>query len=109
MNEVRSFTRALLLRKKDDFIFFKNGTYNKKTGLSSTKKMELPFIIQKIKGLHKATTDSPLFFLNIFFVASLLFFVFSTFWMYTPKMPVFKKAVYFVAAGIAMNLVLAFI
>jgi len=47
--------------------------------------------------------------MNIFFGASLLFFVFSAFWIYTPKMPVFKKAVYFVAAGIAMNLVLGFI
>ena len=71
--------------------------------------MKLPFVLEKMERLHKATTNSPLFFLNTFFGASLLFFVLSAFWMYTPKMHVFKKGMYFAIRGIVLTLVLVFV
>lgn len=92
-----------------DILYFKDGNYNTKTGLATVTKMELPFLLNKMERMHKATTNSPLFFLNIFFGASLLFFVFSAFWMYTPKMPIFKKGMYFTAAGVALTLLLLLI
>lgn len=95
--------------KEGDVLFFKDGTYNQKTGLATVKKMELPFLLEKMEKLHKATTNSPLFFLNIFFGASLLFFVVSAFWMYAPKMPIFKKGMYFGLAGIVLTLAMIFI
>ncbi|WP_291869000.1 PepSY domain-containing protein [Maribacter sp.] len=88
--------------------YFKNGNYNQKTGVATIKKMELPFFLKKMEQLHKATTNSPLYFFNIFFGSALLFFVLSAFWMYTPKMPVFKKGMYFAITGIVMTLVLLF-
>lgn len=101
---------ALKVEKKEgDLLLFKDGTYNQKTGLATVKKMKLPFVLEKMERLHKATTNSPLFFLNIFFGASLLFFVLSAFWMYTPKMPVFKKGMYFAIRGIVLTLVLVFV
>ena len=100
---------AEVLKKEGDVVYLKNGNYNKKTGIATIKKMELPFILDKMEHLHKANTNSPLYFLNIFFGASLLFFVFSAFWMYTPKMPVFKKGMYFTAGGIILTLILLFI
>ncbi len=96
-------------KKEGDVLLFKDGTYNQKTGLATVKKMKLPFVLEKMERLHKATTNSPLFFLNIFFGASLLFFVLSAFWMYTPKMPVFKKGMYFAIRGIVLTLVLVFV
>lgn len=96
-------------KTEGDLLYFKNGNYNQKTGVALIKKMELPFILEKMEKMHKATTNSPLYFLNIFFGASLLFFVLSAFWMYTPKMPVFKKGMYFAAAGIVLTLILVFI
>ena len=96
-------------KTEGDILYFKNGNYNQKTGLASIKKMELPFVLDKMERLHKSTTNSPLYFLNIFFGASLLFFVLSAFWMYTPKMPVFKKGMYFAAAGMILTLILVFI
>ena len=92
-----------------DIFYFKDGYYNQKTGIASVKKMKLPFILEKMERLHKATTDSPLYFLNIFFGLSLLFFVLSAFWMYTPKMPIFKKGMYFATAGIVLTIILVFI
>ncbi len=96
-------------KKEGDILYFKDGNYNQKTGVAKVKKMQLPFVLEKMERLHKATTDSPVYFLNIFFGASLLFFVLSAFWMYTPKMPVFKKGMYFAAAGIILTLILVFI
>ncbi len=93
-------------KTEGDIVYFKQGTYNTKTGLASVKKMELPLLVEKMEHLHKATTDSPVYWLNIFFGLSLLFFVISSFWMFLPKTSVFKKGLYFSLAGIALTLIL---
>ncbi|MEO9569948.1 MAG: hypothetical protein ABJH82_07720 [Polaribacter sp.] len=100
---------AKVLHSEGNVLYLKNGNYNKKTGIANIKKMKLPFILDKMEKLHKANTNSPLYFLNIFFGISLLFFVFSAFWMYTPKMPVFKKGMYFAIGGIVLTVILLFI
>jgi len=64
---------------------------------------------KNMTDLHKATTDSPLFFLNIFFGASLLFFVLSSFWMFLPNTTVFKKGMIFTAAGLVLTLLMIFL
>ena len=63
----------------------------------------------KTEKMHKATTNEPLFFLNIFFGLSLLFFVVSSFWMFMPKTAIFKKGVYFTIGGIVLTLILLYI
>ena len=96
-------------KTQGDVLYFEQGNYNTKTGVATVKKMELPFVLAKMEKLHKATTDSPVFFLNIFFGLSLLFFVISAFWMFLPKSSVFKKGIYFTLAGIVLTLILIFI
>jgi hypothetical protein len=66
----------------------------------------LPAVLEKFTKMHKATTNSPLFFLNIFFGVSLLFFVLSAFWMFMPSSDIFKKGIYFTLAGIALTLIM---
>ncbi len=100
---------VVIQKTEGDVLFFKDGNYNQKTGMATVKKMELPFLLEKMERLHKATTNSPLYFLNIFFGLSLLFFVVSAFWMYTPKMPVFKKGMYFATAGVLLTIALILI
>ena len=95
--------------KEGDIIYFKEGNYNEESGLAEVKKMKLPILLQKMEKLHKATTESPLYYLNLFFGASLLFFVLSSFWMFTPKMPVFKKGMYFALAGAVLTIVMLFV
>ena len=89
--------------------YFKNGTYNSQTGVAKYTKKELPFVLDRMTHLHKATTDDPLFFLNIFFGLSLLFFVISSFWMFMPSSDVFKKGIYFTIGGIVLTLILLFV
>lgn len=88
---------------------FKEGSYNKITGAVNYSKMEVPYVLDKLQHFHKAKTGQPLYYLNIFFGASLLFFVISAFWMFMPSTPIFKKGVLFAAAGLVLTLVLLFI
>jgi hypothetical protein len=70
--------------------------------------MKLPFVLEKMERLHKATTNSPLYFFNIFFGLSLLFFVLSAFWMFLPSMPIFKKGLYYAIGGMILTLIMLF-
>ncbi|PQJ72944.1 PepSY domain-containing protein [Polaribacter butkevichii] len=100
---------AKVVDQKGDVLYLRNGTYNKATGVAIIKRNQLPFVLDKMEKLHKANTNTPLYFLNVFFGVALLFFVFSAFWMYTPKMPVFKKGMYFAVGGIVLTIILLFI
>ena len=96
-------------RSEGSLIYFREGTYDKKTGLAKYKSKQLPYVIDKMTKLHKATTNRPLYFLNIFFGVALLFFVLSAFWMFMPKTEVFRKGLYFALGGIALTLILVFL
>jgi hypothetical protein len=89
-----------------DVQHFKNGTYNRVTGTVSYTTKSLPKLMEKLTHLHKANTKDPLFYLNIFFGVSLLFFVISSFWMFMPKTSIFKKGMYFTIAGIVLTLLM---
>lgn len=104
--EIREFK---VNREEGDFVYFKDGTYNKKTGEAVYKTEVLPAVIEKMTHLHKAKSGDPLFFLNVFFGCSLLFFVLSSFWMFMPQTTIFKKGLYFTAAGLILTLILLFI
>ncbi|WP_324025295.1 PepSY domain-containing protein [Maribacter sp. BPC-D8] len=96
-------------KTEGDVVYFKQGEYNTVTGMATIKKMELPFVLDKMEHLHKATTDSPVYWLNIFFGLSLLFFVVSSFWMFMPKTTIFKKGLYFSLGGIVLTIILLFV
>jgi hypothetical protein len=88
---------------------FKQGTYNTATGAVSYTTKSLPKMIEKLTHLHKASTKDPLFYLNVFFGVSLLFFVLSSFWMFMPKTSIFKKGLYFTLAGVVLTIVMLFL
>ena len=96
-------------RQQEGIYYFKNGTYNSETGLAKYTKKELPYVLDRMTHLHKANTNDPLYFLNIFFGTALLFFVISSFWMFMPGSDIFRKGLYFVAAGIVLTLLLLFV
>ena len=96
-------------RIEGNIVYFDKGRYNKQTGEVVYSKKEIPFFLKKMQTLHKATTKSPVYWLNIFFGISLLFFVISSFWMFLPSTSVFKKGIYFSLAGILMTIIILFI
>jgi hypothetical protein len=102
--------KDLKIDKEDGNLWvFKQGTYDKSTGAVQYTTKDLPYILGKMTKFHKATTKDPLYYLNIFFGCSLLFFVVSSFWMFTPKSSIFKKGLYFTLAGLVLALLLIFI
>jgi len=82
-------------KEENGIVYFKQGTFDKATGIAKVTSKELPRILEKLTQIHKASTKDPLFFLNVFFGLSLLFFVISSFWMFMPKTDIFKKGLYF--------------
>lgn len=99
--------RLAFERSEGDLRFFKDeGTYNIATGEVTYTKTELPFLLGKLTKLHKATTNSPLYWLNISFGVSLLGFVITAFWMYLPGGPKLRKGLWFAAAGVALVVVM---
>jgi uncharacterized iron-regulated membrane protein len=95
--------------QQGDIISFKQGTYNKTTGVADYTVKSLPVVMEKLTRLHKANTKQPLYYLNVFFGVSLLFFVVSSFWMFLPKTTIFRKGLYFTLAGLLLALALLFI
>ena len=96
-------------KEEGSILSFKQGSYNKETGLANYTVKELPYFMNKLTKLHKASTKQPLYYLNIFFGLSLLFFVVSSFWMFLPKTKIFKAGIYYALAGLILRLILIFI
>jgi uncharacterized iron-regulated membrane protein len=102
--------KQLKIKKTEgDVVYFENGTYTKSSGKAEYTVKELPVVLNKMTKLHKAKSAEPLFFLNVFFGVSLLFFVVSSFWMFVPKSSIFKKGLYFTLAGVVLTFVLLFV
>ncbi|MFD1294738.1 hypothetical protein ACFQ5N_12920 [Lutibacter holmesii] len=98
-----------ITKTEGDIVYFNNGKYNKKTGNLKYTSNDLPFIIGKFAHLHKAKSGEPLFFLNVFFGVSLLFFAVSSFFMFIPKSKYFKKGMYYAIAGLVLTIILLFV
>jgi len=89
-------------RETESEIVFAEGRYDKQTGLAAYTRKELPLVLKKLTQMHKASTDRPLFFFNVFFGFCVLFFVVSAFFMFMPTSPIFRKGLYFVLAGLGL-------
>ena len=92
-----------------DVYYFDQGQYNIKSGKATYTTKKIPFVLDKMQKLHKATTKSPIYWLNIFFGLSLLFFVISAFWMFMPSTTVFKRGIYFSFLGFIMTIIILFL
>ena len=99
--------RELKVEKEEgDLLTFKQGTYNKTTGIANYTTKKLPLIVDRLQHLHKADSKDPLFFLNVFFGFSLLFFVVSSFYMFLPGTSTFKKGLYFTLGGLVLTILM---
>ncbi|MBD0851824.1 hypothetical protein [Maribacter arenosus] len=92
-----------------DLMYFRGGTYNKKTGVADYTEKKLPLLLENMNKIHKMHSGHPLFWLGIFFGVSLLFFAVSAFWMFRPTTSVFKKGMYFTIGGIALTIILLYV
>ncbi len=87
----------------------KNIEYNPETGALTYIQMQPPKFLGMMENMHKATSSTPLYFLNVFFGIALVFFVVSAYWMFLPNTAIFKKAIYFTLAGIILSAIMIFV
>lgn len=109
LSKVLGIKKFKVLEENVGKIYFKEGEYILKTGTVKYIEKKLPYLLNKMTHLHKAKSSDSLYFLNIFFGLSLLFFVISSFWMFLPTSPLFKKGLYFTVVGIVFALILLFV
>lgn len=95
-----------LLEETDNQVRFEKGIYDKSTGVAVVTDKDYPLPLAKLVNLHKATTNSPLFWLNITFGVGLLFFVVSAFLMFLPKTSVYKNGLLIAGAGFVFALLM---
>ncbi len=93
-----------VINETETTIEFNNGSYDKATGLAIYETKDYPVALQKMVHMHKATTDSPLYYLNLFFGGSLLFFGISSVFMFLAKAPHYQTGVKVAAVGAAFAL-----
>jgi len=91
--------RLQVVEESSEAVVLRNGRYHKNTGVAELTVKDYPLVVSKVVKMHKATTGSPLFFLNIAFGIALLFFVVSSFLMFIPKLPQYKQGLKIAAAG----------
>lgn len=82
-----------------DVVVLNVGQYDKDSGEATITKKDYPLVLAKMVKLHKATNNSPLFWLNISFGLGLLFFVISAFLMFIPKLPMYKNGLKIAGLG----------
>ncbi|MFT6898431.1 MAG: hypothetical protein ACJA13_002852 [Paraglaciecola sp.] len=93
-----------MLSETPQKIIFNFGDYDKSTGLATVSKKDYPAPLGKLVKLHKATTNSPLFILNISFGLALLFFVISAFLLIMPRAMSFKNGIKIAGVGFVFAL-----
>ncbi|MDU0355479.1 PepSY domain-containing protein [Paraglaciecola aquimarina] len=99
---IRNFS---VLETTAEKVVFTQGYYEKSTGLAVINKKDYPATLAKMVKLHKATTGSPLFILNISFGLGLLFFVISSFLMFMPKNAIFRNGIKVAGIGFLFALI----
>jgi len=98
-----------VVEENDNQVVLNIGSYNKSDGVATLTRKDYPIVLSKMVKLHKATNNSPLFWLNISFGVALLFFVVSAFLMFMPKLPMYKNGLKIAGLGaLAAVLVVVF-
>ncbi|MCW3804226.1 PepSY domain-containing protein [Plebeiibacterium marinum] len=105
--------RALRIRhfkidKEDSTtIHFREGSYNKQTGIATYDQSGYPEFISKLVKLHMTASGGAMSWLTTIFGIALLFLAISSFWMFKPQTKIFKNGIIVAIAGIIFTIILA--
>lgn len=96
--------RLTVVSEDEQSITFRNGSYNKESGLASYTTKELPPVLTAFNSLHKATSSSGKHWFTLLYACCLSFLALSSFWMYRPENGNFKRGITLAASGFAFAL-----
>lgn len=98
-----------VLKTEGSILYFKGGTYDQATGKAEYRVKRLPSFLNHMIGLHKTTSQSFTKIPAIVFAVLLLFLAVSSFWMFKPHSPLFRRGLLLTGIGILIALVLVFV
>ncbi|WP_321348892.1 PepSY-associated TM helix domain-containing protein [uncultured Draconibacterium sp.] len=93
-------------KTEGDLVYFGNGTYNKATGETIYQSVSLPEFLNKINGLHKASSQSKTHWFTTVFGLLMLFLALSSLWMFKARSKHFKRGMVFSVLGLALAVVM---
>jgi len=93
----------------NNIVYFKNGTYNKTTGIANYSEKSLPEFFNKINSFHKASSGKVTHWGSVIFGIVLLFLAVSSFWMFKLSSKQFKRSLILSGVGLILAIVLLFL
>lgn len=87
-------------------ICFKDGSYNKTTGVAIYTSKENIFPINKFIDIHKVMSSNPIHYFNTLFGLILLFLAISSFWMFKSGTKSFRRGIVIASIGIILTILL---
>lgn len=106
MLHIRDFK---ITKTEHDIVYFKNGTYNKATGIVHYTNQALPLTLDKLISLHKSSSKNFSHWFTTIYGIALLFLAVSSFWMFKPNTGLFKRGLLFTGIGFIIAFILFFL
>lgn len=106
IGEVLRIRDFAIIKTEGETIYFKEGSYNKTTGMALVTVKDIIFPFNKLLNFHKAQSKNPTHWFNILFGVILLFMACSSFWMFRPENKNFRRGLYLARAGIVFLIIL---
>ena len=95
-----------ILRTDAEYKYFKNGTYNKATGVVTYSKKELPSFLVRLTAIHKSSSKYFSHWVSTLFGIMLFFLAISSLWMFKPNTKAFRRGILILGAGLAVAILL---
>lgn len=98
-----------LLKENNGVLYFREGSYDRESGMAKYTAYEYPWLIQEMNKFHLANSKHRYSWLSTVFGIALLFFAVSSFWMFPVKSKIFKKGIQFATIGMLLAIVVLFL
>lgn len=95
-----------VVRSEGNVVYFKNGVYNKTTGVANYTSQEFPAWLKVFNKLHMTSSKDSVHIFAVLFGVLLLFLAISSFWMFKPHTKNFSRGIYLAVAGIVFAVVI---
>jgi len=97
------------MKVEGDVVYFKNGTYNKTTGIAVYTEQKFPSFIEKLNNLHKTSTRNATHWFTAAYGILLFFLAISSLWMFKKSNKHFKRGLVLASGGFLLAIVILFI
>lgn len=106
LSEVLYIRHFEVIKSEGDIIYFKNGKYNKSTGIAEYTTKQVMFPFNKFIDLHKTYSENNNHWFATIYAILLTFLALSSLWMFKSGSKIFKRGIYLTIVGIILSVVI---